>query len=134
MNGEPFGRSTFELNHLPGLIATMHRYGSKVLPLLFITAIFDDSGNPNSELWGLSAFYPNCENAISRVSAITSSRALRRGVVTAHELGHAIGCLPHKPKAHGWGPEWPMRDFEAAGTKLDLSEIILLRRNARGIP
>ncbi len=134
LNGEPVARSSFELEEIEFLIALMHRSGSKTLPLLFINAIFDASGILfDRDRWGRTYSYPTCENAESRGSAITTF-ALFSGVVTAHELGHSIGCLPHKIAAHGWGPEWLMRDIGAEDTKLDGSERILLRRNARGIP
>jgi RHS repeat-associated protein len=134
LNGVPFVRSSFKLDEVDSLIVLMHRRNTTTLPLLFINAILDQSGILfDRDRWGRTYSYPTCENAESRGSAITTF-ALFSGVVTAHELGHAIGCLPHKVAAHGWGPEWLMRDIGAQGTKLDASERILLRRNVRGIP
>ncbi len=76
---------------------------------------------------------PTCENARLRGSSISSFARFKK-IVTAHELGHSIGCLLPKKSTEGWGPNWLMREPDAEGTDLDEKEQARLRENAAKIP
>ncbi len=82
---------------------------------------------------GRTYAYPTCESAQLRGSAISAFARYKR-YVTAHELGHAIGCLPPKEQSDGWGPKWLMRRPGTKGIDLDEDERALLHENALGIP
>ncbi len=134
IGGRPFVKVSFTDTESASILGwfQFQRAGSKALPLAYIQSIRTDDGYLTFKR-GRTYTFPSCEQARMRGSVITHF-ALLRPIVTAHELGHAIGCLPHKKASDGWGPEWLMREPDPKRDKLDDDERSLLHKNTAGIP